>query len=73
MSYTREETRDALQCNISDAAFRIKNSSEERISARYGLNSKMFKVYIEPEGGYINFGSKVSNKILTYVLAGLFY
>ena len=72
MSYTREETKNVLLCNISDAAFRIKNNSEEFLRAT-GSIQKSFKMYIVPEGGHLNVGYKVSNETLTYLLADLFY
>lgn len=45
MSCTRVETKDALQCNISDAAARIKNNNEEYLRATGSIKKKFQNVY----------------------------
>jgi hypothetical protein len=45
----------------------------KNICALQAQLKKSFKMYIVPEGGHLNVGSKVSNTILTYVHADLFY
>jgi len=67
------ETRDALLFNISVAAARIKNNSEEYMRATGSIKKKVSKYMLNLGGGPLNVGSKASNKILTSVLAGLFY
>jgi len=43
----------------------VKFNNKEYLRATGLIQKKNFKMYIVPEGGHLNVGSKASNKILT--------